>query len=311
MCAFTALAGCAEDEPAAVVRDEFRANTDGQGDRLSPAFAEGSLFTLRYEPRRAGDLVGWTVRSNDPSVLEVSSVALEGQLLVVTVTARGVGKTALVLLDDAGAEQRSDPLEVVAATLRLRIARDWGPEAIIASELRMVEHGLEEVAVEYVDARGFTVAGARIDDVSWAAGKTGWSTVGAFSLYIQADHPRERVTIRMRGGQELVLDVIAVPAIEVATARLELPDEAEAADGAELTSTLIARDAEGRRLWAPFAAWTVEPGHAGDRLRYQHSRATPLPFQVTLGNLTLDGVIRGTCVHVVGSPRFDILVSTC
>lgn len=176
----------------------------------------------------------------------------------------------------------------------------------------MVEDGVGEVAVEYVDARGFTVAGARIDDVTWSAGPTGWSNAGAFSIGIQANHPREQLTIRLRGGQEITLDVLAVPATELASARLDSPDEAGAREGEELSVTLIARDAEGRRLWAPFAAWTLEPGHAGDHVRYRHSKAAPAsPFQVTLGNLTLDGLIRGTCARVLGADRSDILFSLC
>lgn len=269
-------------------------------DHLHMPYVAGSsfhLYTLGVDP---DDLAGWTLESNDGSVIRVDSTS-DGEA---DVTAVGPGTASMTLFDadghnvhDIGLDVRQADRAELAAHGALIIDRpdlqdDWSEIHVLAG-------------------------GSATFEVTWFAGDEQLFGNGALSAVAEGDivvtprqtflfEDREWVTfspgspgtydVQLLANGRLVRTVRVIAVTEDAVDHVELHgmDESQAHEGDLLTVLAQAYDAEGNTVFGVEYAWDLDgedqDGY-GDLYRYELAPESPRRLCARFGALEADAMI--------------------
>lgn len=246
-------------------------------DELHTPYVAGADFGLFTIGADEDETVGWTLESDDPSILRVDSTENGGA----DVTAVGAGETAVRILDERGELVHAAPIDVRQADRaelfahgglilgRPELQEDWDEIYVLAGGSATFEVRWFEGATRLFGHGALTAsAGA---DIVVAPRRTflfedrEWIT---FTPLTPGEHD---VELFANGVSVRTVRVIAVTEDAIAEVQLHGMDESSARRGDLLTVLAQAYDAEGRAVFGVEYAWDLDGATQlgeGDLFRY-------------------------------------------
>lgn len=246
-------------------------------DELHTPYVAGADFGLYTTGAGEDDTVGWTLESDDPSILRVDSTD-DGDA---DVTAVGAGETAVRILDERGELVHAAPIDVRQADRaelfahgglilgRPELQEDWDDIYVLAGgsatfevrwfegDTRLFGHGALTASAE-----GEIVVEPRrtflFEDREWVT----------FTPLAPGEYD---VELLANGVPVRTVRVIAVTEDAIAQVQLHGMDESAARRGDLLTVLAQAYDAEGRAVFGVEYAWDLDGATQlgeGDLFRY-------------------------------------------
>jgi hypothetical protein len=269
----------------------------GPSDELHLPYVAGADFDLYTRFVDEDDQVGWTLESDDASVLRIDSTE-NGDA---SVTATGAGTTTVRILDEEGELVYDTPVDVRQATRAELLAHG----AMIIGRPEMQE-SWDEIRV--------LAGGSATFEVQWYDGDERLYGNGALTAVATGDilveprrtflfEDREWVTftpgsvgtydveLRANGVAVRTVRVIAVAEDAVDSVSLHGMDESAAGEGDVLTVLAQAYDAEGRAIFGTEYSWDLD-GIAqeglGDLFRYE---LVPGDFRMLQAHGVMDAAV--------------------